>query len=94
MKLTLNLNEYFGIARHLLTLQETRSIHDSMNIPKIEIHFLNICNDKIDLQKKKKQFYSKIVTCELSIHAMDYPKFIVSNQNQKRNPTAAAVLCP
>ena len=30
-----------------LTLQETRSIHDSMNIPKIEIHFLRYFSHSI-----------------------------------------------
>ena len=34
-------HEYFGSLAKL-TLQETRSIHDSMNIPKIKNYFLNI----------------------------------------------------
>ena len=40
-------HEYFGLLQsygeaRTLTLQEIQSIHDSMNLPKIEIDFLNV----------------------------------------------------
>ena len=32
---------------------------------------------------KEKQFYIAIKTCDPSIHTMDHPKFIVSNQKEE-----------
>ena len=45
-------------------------------------HFITVytvCYDKNNLQRKKCNFYLKIITCDPSVYTMGHPKFIASN---------------
>ena len=39
--------------------------------------FFSVCYDKIDLQRKKYNFFFETITCVPSIYIMDFPDFIV-----------------